>query len=319
MKLDVVLPIYNEARALGPFLERLTAELERLGHDWRIHLVVDRSTDGTEALVAERCAAEPRLGALLLSARFGHQEALLAGLAAAREEAAVLMMDADGQHPPALIERLVAALRGEVDVVLTRRVSNRTQPLVTRLLSRSFYAVMSSVSGVPLEPGMADFRLLSPGVVAVLREALPEHAPFLRGLLSWLGFQQAVVEYHAEARLEGRTKYSLRRRLRMARLAILAFSVGPLRLAMPLGLVVAFASILYAGYLALDWLLGTRSLPPGWTTIVIMVAFFGGIQLAFIGVLGEYLANVYAEVKRRPRFVVRRAINYGDADYRRFG
>jgi glycosyltransferase involved in cell wall biosynthesis len=319
MKLDVVLPIYNEVRALGPFLDQLTAELERLGHDWRVHLVVDRSTDGTEALVAERCRSEPRLRALLLSARFGHQESLLAGLAAARVDASVLMMDADGQHPPAVIERLVAALGDDVDVVLTRRVTNRTQPLVSRWLSNAFYAVMSHASGVPLEAGMADFRLLSPRVAAVLRDAVPEQAPFLRGLLTWLGFSQAIVEYHAEARLEGRTKYSLRRRLRMARLAILAFSVGPLRLAAPLGILCALAAILYAGYLALDWLLGTQSLPPGWTTIVVLVAFLGGVQLAFIGVLGEYLANIYAEVKRRPRFVVRRAINYEDGSVRRFG
>jgi len=321
MKLDVVLPIYNEAQALGPFVDALKRQLNELYCDWRVHLVVDRSSDGTEKLVRELCNADPaHLRGLLLSSRFGHQESLLAGIAAARRDAAVLMMDADGQHPPSVVPRLLEKLTGEVDVVLTRRVSNRTQPWTSRLLSRSFYRVMSWFSGVPLEAGMADFRLVSPQVAEVLREAIREHSPFLRGLLAWLEFEHTIVEYDAAERLEGHTKYSLRRRIRMARLAVLAFSVGPLRWATPAGLCVAFAALLYGAYETLVWLFGGgHHGPPGWTTLVVLVTFLGGVQLAFTGVLGEYLANVHNEVKHRPRFVVRRAFNYDEGNYRRFG
>jgi dolichol-phosphate mannosyltransferase len=312
--LDVVLPAYQEEQALPVFVRELVGVLATTGTDWRIHIVLDRSRDGTEGAIRALCAAEPRIRGLLLSARFGHQESLLAGVAAARRDAWVLMMDSDGQHPPSVVPELLRAADGETDVVATRRLSTEKRSFVTALCSDAFYRVLSAVSGIRLEPGMADFRLVSPRVAEVLRSGLSERAPFLRGLVEWMGFRQRVVEYRATGRIAGRTKYTLRRRLSFARKAITAFSQVPLRVAAPLGLTIAAGSLVYAAWLAVGWFRDRASLPPGWVTLATVALFLGGLQLAFIGILGEYLAHVHDETRRRPRFIVREAVNYVDGE-----
>lgn len=311
--LDVVLPVYQEEQALPTFVARLTEVLATSGTDWRVHLVLDRSRDRTEDVIRSLCAGEPRLRALLLSSRFGHQESLLAGVAAARPDAWVLMMDSDGQHPPELVPELLRAAEDAVDVVTTRRLSTESRSAVTGALSDGFYRVLSAVSGIRLEPGMADFRLIAPRVAEALRRGVHERSPFLRGLIEWMGFRQRVVEYRAGSRIAGATKYTLRRRWRFARQAIIAFSQTPLRVAAPLGIAIAIGCVLYALWLVGLWLFADAgsALPPGWVTLIVVGLFLGGIQLAFIGVLGEYLAHVHDETRRRPRFIVREALNYG--------
>ncbi len=318
-RLDVLLPVYNEQVALPGFLDSLVRVLESQPLDWLIHIVVDRSTDDTEAVVRSFSSSEPRIRALFLSARFGHQESLFAGLCATRRDAYVLMMDADGQHPPELIAELLRAAQDGAEIVQTRRLSTVGQGVVARQLSAGFYRVLSWLAGIPLHPGMADFRLLAPVVVDVLRDAIWEQRPFLRGLMAWIGFRQRVVDYHAIARIGGTTKYTLHRRLQFARNAIIAFSHVPLRLAAPVGLTIALVCMVYGLGTLVVAFADRSSLPPGWVSIFVFGLFIGAIQLAFIGILGEYLANVYLEVQRRPRFVVRDALNYGNDEYRRTG
>lgn len=309
-RLDVVLPAYQEEEALPPFVRTLTGVLDGTGVDWQVHLVLDRSSDGSEAAVRSLCAAEPRVRALLLSTRFGHQESLLAGIAAARPDAWVLMMDSDGQHPAELVPELLRACDGAIDVVSTRRLSTERSSWLTNLLSDGFYRVLSVISGIHLDPGMADFRLISPRVAEVLRRGMHERSPFLRGLVEWMGFRQRVVEYRAAPRRAGRTKYTLCRRLHFARRAVIAFSQAPLRVAAPFGIGLAIACGTYALWLIGAWFFGRESLPPGWVTIVVVGLFLGGVQLAFIGILGEYLAHVHDEARHRPRFIVRESLNY---------
>jgi dolichol-phosphate mannosyltransferase len=298
---SIVVPAYNEEGNLSALHSELVKTLSVLNLSWELIICDDGSTDRTWDETVRLSERDKRVRGVRLSRNFGHQYALYAGLAGASGQA-VISMDADLQHPPELIPTLVARWRQGHKVVFTVRLDSGDVPFLKRTTSRGFYRLFSYLSGVRLEEGMADFRLLDRQVVTTLLQ-FREGGLFLRGLLPWIGYPSCKVEYQAQKRFSGRTKYSLRRMLRLAWTGIVSFSIIPLRLGVGIGFVtsvIAFGGIVYAMYSRL--ISGTAV--PGWASAVSIISFLFGVLFVVLGLIGEYIGRIFIEVRRRPRFVV---------------
>ncbi len=300
--LSIVVPAYEEEGNLGVLHREIAAVLDQgVTRDWELLFVDDGSRDGTWQEILRLNALDPRVAGLSFSRNFGHQRALLAGLEHARGTA-VITMDADLQHPPSLIPRLVAAWEAGNQIVHTVRRDTREVSWLKRATSRGFYRIYSLLSGVRMEPGMADFRLLDRSVVEQLVR-FEEQGIFLRGLFSWMGFRNTRVGFECGVRHSGATKYSPRRMLSLAWSGVTSFSLVPLRMATLVGLLtsgLAFGFLIYA----LVAELGGYPTVPGWASGVSIVSFLFGVLFILLGVIGEYLGKVLTEVKRRPRYLV---------------
>jgi len=314
-ELSLVIPCFNEESVL-PLLEtRLRKFLGDCGISWEVLFVDDGSRDKTFELLAGMHRAEPRFKVISFSRNFGHQAALCAGLAYAQGQA-VGLLDADLQDPPELFARCLEKLREGYDVAYAVR-RKRKENILKRAAYSVFYRLLKSVAEVDIPHDSGDFCLMHRRVVDVLTD-MPERNVFLRGLRAWTGFRQIGVEYEREARAAGSTKYPFRKLLKLATDGVFAFSTLPLRLATYVG----FASVglsMIAGIFLLIWKLANFQLlghlpseVPGWTSIVCLILFFGGIQFLMFGCMGEYIGRIYGEVKHRPRWVIGRALGWGD-------
>lgn len=303
--LAIVIPVFNEEPVLPELLRRLEGVFAALpGLACEVVFVDDGSRDASAARIAAAAAREPRFRLIRLSRNFGHQPALTAGLAHAAHADAVVTMDADLQDPPELIPGLVAAWRGGADVVLAVRTA-RSEGGLRRLGFEVFHRLFGRVSDFPIEANTGTFGLLSARAVAAFN-ALEERHRFFPGLRAWLGFTRAEVSYQRQERAAGTPAQSLRRLVRYALDGIFSFSYLPLRLVTYAGLLIAGSGFAVAAFFAVRRLLGIEIAFTGFTTLVMLVLFLGGVQLIGIGVLGEYLGRIYDEVKRRPIYVVRR-------------
>lgn len=303
--LSVVGPVFNEEGSLASFHARLVAALEGLKSSFEIIYVNDGSRDGTAALLRAMQRADPRVKVLHLSRNFGHQLAITAGIDHAAGEACVVM-DTDGQDPPEVIEKLVAAWRAGADVAYAVRAKRESERFFKRATAAVFYRLMRSITTVDIPLDAGDFRLMDHKVVDVMRQLRETHR-FMRGLTSWVGFKQARVEYVRKARLAGETHFPLRKMVRFAMDGITSFSPEPLRWVFYCGLL-SFVFSLAVGVWAFYVKYFTDTAVQGWTSLIVVILFLGGVQLLSVGVLGEYLGRVLDEVKRRPLYVV------GEAD-----
>lgn len=302
---SVVIPVYNEQENLPELMGRLTAVFQQLAESYEILFVDDGSTDGSRELIRQQAAANPSVRGLFLSRNFGHQAAIGAGLEFARGEA-IVAMDADLQDPPEVIPQLVATWRQGYAVVFGVR-KHRKEPWVKRLAYALFYRLLQRITNLSIPVDAGDFSLMDRRVVDMLKR-LPERNRFIRGLRSWVGFRQTGLEYERGARHAGTPKYTFRRLLKLAFDGFIGFSYVPLRLAFWMGLlafVVCLANIAFAMYG--KFVLGTN--PPGWTSLMLAVMFLGGVQLMMLGIVGEYIARIYDEVKQRPFYVVGETVN----------
>jgi len=299
--LCIVAPCHNEEDVLPEFHRRLRDVLASLdGLDYRLVLVDDGSTDGTLERIEELRRRDPRVEVASLTRNFGHQAALLAGLSMAGGDA-VLIMDSDLQHPPELIPEMVRRWRDGHDVVSAVRRTSAGVSWFKRFSSGLFYWLINRLSDTPIVPGAADFCLMSRRAHAALMR-MPEHHPFLRGMISWMGFPRTFVPYDAAERPAGATKYDLPRMIAMALDAVFSFSVTPIRLMTRLGLVITGLGFIYLAYVVLRALIAD-DLVQGWGSLISVVVILGGLQLTFMGVIGAYLARVFEEVKRRPLYL----------------
>jgi len=298
--ISVVCPVYNEEQVIKLFHAELIRILDGLAGRYRSEVlyVVDRSTDRTLGILKE-LAVDPRIRILALSARFGHQMSLLAGIDHSSGDA-VVMLDSDLQHPPALIPRLIEEFEKGFDVVYTVR---NDSPLSSRL----FYRLLNRISDVPIDTNAPDFRLISRRVADVFRYQIRERNQFIRGLVGWVGFRRSAVEFNVAERAAGTSKYALGRLLRLAAEGIVSFSKRPLQAAIVTGLVFAALSLLLVVATLIQYF-AYRSLPSGWTTLVIIISAFNGVQLIFLGVLGEYIGAIFDEVKGRPHYIIEEKI-----------
>jgi glycosyltransferase involved in cell wall biosynthesis len=301
MSLSIVLPCHDEASVLPELFARLDKVLADLDAGTEVVCVDDGSTDATWEIVKQKADADPRYRGLRLSRNFGHQVALTAGLWAARGEA-VITMDSDLQHPPEMIPELLAKAHQGYDVVTAVRRSEDVEGWFKVSSARFFYWLLNRLTALDLPHGGADFRYMSRAIVdSMLR--MPERHRFLRGLTRWVGFNQATIEYDRAPRHGGRSKYTLRHMMRFAFDAIIAFSAVPLKVASVLGLAVSMLGGLYGLYVIGVWAFSDAAVP-GWTSVAIVVIVLGGVQLACLGIIGQYLGRMYEEIKGRPLFIV---------------
>jgi polyisoprenyl-phosphate glycosyltransferase len=300
--LSLVVPVFNEAANIDVFVTRATRALDALALPWEIVFVDDGSRDASLlALLAAR-ERDQRIVVIELSRNFGKEIALTAGLDSARGDA-VIPIDADLQHPPELIGALVAGWRAGNDMVVAVRRSPPPGGVLRRLMSALFYRIFRGVTSIDLPPGAGDYRLLAAPVVRALRR-LPERARFMKGLYAWVGFRYATVPYDVDPRVTGRSSFGVRKLWRLGTDAITSFSAAPLKAASVIGFVIAIAAIVYGGWLVGKTLVLGIDLP-GYASTITLVLFLGGLQLLSLGILGEYVARIYEEVKSRPLYVVR--------------
>jgi len=310
--LSCVIPCWNEAENLAQLLPLLRDTLVACTRAWEVVLVDDGSTDATPALLAQ-WARRPGFRALQLSRNFGKEAALTAGLQAACGEV-VVMMDADLQHAPALIATFVEHWRNGADMVYAVRQDRHDEGLLKRLGARCFYRLVNAADHVTLPPGAGDFRLMDRQVVDALL-SLPERTRFMKGLYAWVGFKTVAVTYLPDPRSHGRSHFDAVRLLRLSLDGLTAFTTWPLRVVSGIGFMLALLSFLYGGYLTASYLVAGHDVS-GWTTIVVSLMFFAGIQLVSLGVVGEYVGRIFEEVKSRPLFIVRRELGRGLKDFR---
>jgi glycosyltransferase involved in cell wall biosynthesis len=300
MMLTVVVPVFNEEGTLRELYRRLALALTP-ADTWEVVLVDDGSVDDSWRMMRDLAALDSRLRLVRLSRNFGHQAAITAGLDAARGEA-VIVMDADLQDPPELIPELVSRWRDGYDVVYAVRAERRGESAV-RLLSISFfYKLLRRIAGNDIPANVGDFRLVSRRVVDALG-TMPERARFLRGMTSWVGFRQTGVRYEREARFAGTSNYPPRKLLRLALDGITSFSTFPITLVTWLGFVLVVFCLGVLG-----WTLYTRffthDAPQGWTSLLVVVLLLGGVQLLSLGIIGQYVARIFEDVKQRPLYLV---------------
>lgn len=306
MLLSIVIPLYNEEAVLPLLVDRLNDGLGRLDCDAEIVLVDDGSTDSTLALAKKAVQEDPRYRLLSFSRNFGHQAAITAGLDFADGDA-VVIMDADLQDPPEIIGRMVELYREGYDVVSAQRESREHDSGWKRATASAFYWLMRRTVDQRIMPEVADFRLLSRGAVHAIRQFREQHR-FMRGLIAWLGLREATVRFKRPPRAAGTTKYPTLKMAAFAWTAITSFSGLPLRLGVLAGVCLTLLGILYFVYAAYRALI-VHATVPGWTSLVFLQIFFSGAILLSIGLVGEYLARVYDESKRRPLYVLRDMVN----------
>ena len=301
----MAIPVFNEEHGVAELLRRVGTVLDsQSGGPHQIVVVNDGSTDRTLEQLELAARADHRLVIVSLSRNFGHQAALTAALDYVNGDVAVLM-DGDLQDPPEVIPDFVLQYQSGADVVYAQRV-RRKESWPLRLSYYVFYRLMLRLSSVPLPLDSGDFGLMSRRVVDSIRSA-PERNRFLRGLRSWAGFRQVGIEVERGERYAGSSKYSLLKLMRLASDGMFAFSIVPLRLASAVGVISIALAMVFAAYQVYVklWL---HESPQGFTSLTVLIIFFGGLNLLFLGLIGEYLGRVYEEVKSRPVYVIDRVV-----------
>lgn len=306
--LSIIIPLYNEEQVVEKFYTALKAELTKIqNYTHQILFVVDGGGDSTAAILRSIAQHDPAVGLIVLSKNFGHQMALLAGIDYAAGDA-VIMMDGDLQHPPSLIPKLITEFEQGADVVHAIRKNTEGIGFRRALAGKIFYRLMNLISDTPILEGAADFRLISRRVTDIMRHRIRERNLFIRGIVNWIGFRQASVSYVAAKRAGGASKYSLLKLIRFAFSGAISFGRKPLRVASFLGALVALGGFCFVLWTLGEYFFGTP-FPAGWATVVILLSVFGGLQLMFLGIIGEYVGAIFDEAKARPHYLVAETIN----------
>lgn len=296
--ISIVIPAHNEEENVVAIYSEIRTHVAE--YPAEIIFVDDGSRDSTAGKVRSLQALDPFVRLLRLTRNFGHQAALLAGIQAAKG-AAVITMDCDLQHPPELLPQMLEAWESGMPVVQMLRRDTLGATWMKKKTSAMFYRFLQHLSETSVVPGAADFQLLDRKVVDALVR-FKDRQPFLRGLVSWLGFPTHRIEYVAGNRHSGKSSYSVSKMLRLSIDAVTALSVKPLRLAFFIGSWTAIMALAYAGYAFVTYCRGI--VVPGWTSILMTILFLGAVQLLSLGILGEYIARIYSQTRQVPPFIV---------------
>lgn len=302
VEISVAAPCYNEARGLPEFVKRTDDVLRQLKRKYELILVNDGSRDDTFEVAVELTKSYPSLKVISLSRNFGHQVAVTAGMDAAVGDAVVLI-DADLQDPPELISEMVAKWRSGYEVVYAQRRRREGEGFFKILTAKLFYRFLRRITKVTIPIDTGDFRLMDRKVVEAMKRLRESHR-FIRGLVSWTGFKQAPVLYTRKPRYTGETHYPWRKMFLFSLDAITSFSIVPLRLLTILGSLIVLLAIFFSLFVLVVKLFDPGFFLAGFPTIVLLISFFGGIQLLSLGIIGEYVGRIYEEIKRRPLYFV---------------
>ncbi|MDP1547746.1 MAG: glycosyltransferase family 2 protein [Anaerolineales bacterium] len=304
LKIDLVIPVFNESDVIGQTYADICRVVDSLPCDFQFIYVDDGSNDGTVDTLRAMAANDPRVTLLQLSRNFGHQAALTAGMDASRGDM-MISMDGDGQHPPEMIPQMIALIEQGYDIVQAQRMVDERAVSFKKVTSNFFYWLINRISGTQVLQGAADFRALSRNALDGLR-SMREYHRFLRGMISWMGYNSVILPYHEPARIAGKSKYSLGKMMRLASDAIFSFSLAPLYIGLSVGLlffVLAGAQLIYVLSL---WLTGnTQQVEPGWSSLMGILLIASGIIMILLGFIGVYVGYIFQEVKRRPIYLLK--------------
>lgn len=301
-QISIVIPCYNEEGNVKLIYDSVSSVLSE--YNIEIVFVDDNSKDNTLNIIQDLADKDPNVKYVSFSRNFGHQSALRAGLQYASGDC-VISMDGDMQHPPELLPKMIQKWKEGYDIVYTMRNDIENIPFLKRVTSSLFYKLINSLSDIEINEGSADFRLLDKRIVKVLVNDITEYHLFYRGLISWIGYKQAGIEYIPNKRYSGKTKYSIGKMINFAIDGITSFSIKPLKLAILLGLFLSVLSGLYGLY-ALYMAIFTEETVKGWTSVLLSILFIGGVNMILLGIIGEYVGKLYIQSKKRPYFLVKK-------------
>ena len=305
--ISVVVSVYNEEKALEDFFFYTSRVLEETGWDWELIFVNDGSADKSLSVLKGLAAQDKRVKLVSFSRNFGHEAAMIAGMDFSSGEV-VVCMDADLQHPPACIPEILKKREEGYEVISMVRTKNRTAGLIKNITSSGFYWLINHISDVHFEPNASDFFAVSRRVARVMRENYRERVRFLRGYVQNVGFKRTTIEYEAGVRVAGESKYSLKKLFAFSINTILCFSNMPLKLGIYTGI---FSALLGVGVMVYT-LLTRQGAPSGYATIVVLLCFMFAMMFVLIGIIGEYIAILFTELKDRPIYIVEETENMGE-------
>lgn len=298
---SIIISVYNEEEMLEKFHQELSSALEPIEADFELIFVNDGSKDRSRQILQQLVEKDQRIRAIHFSRNFGHDAAMLAGIDHCNGEAAICL-DSDLQHPPTLIPQMLSLYQQGKDVVTMVRTERADGGFSKHLTSKLFYHIINRLSDVPLEHGASDFFLISKKVIEVLQKDYRERTRFLRGIIQSIGFNKGSITYEAPSRAAGKSKYSLWKLLKLSFSAIASFSKTPLKIGIYLGLFFVLLSILLIIYSLVMWIVDTPI--SGYTTLIIFLSAFAGIQLLVTGAIGYYIGFIFDEVKQRPLYII---------------
>jgi dolichol-phosphate mannosyltransferase len=302
---SIVIPLYNESEIFRILVERLNNVIDKFDKSIEIVIIDDGSNDDTPLMMKQIALIDSRYQCVFLSRNFGHQLAITAGLSVARGEDAIMIIDGDLQDPPEMLNELYNKLSEGYDIVYAVR-TRRKENWLKKLLYFSFYRILKSLANIEMPLDSGDFSILKRRVVDILNK-MPEESRYIRGMRTWVGFKQIGLEYDRNERFAGETKYTFKKLLKLAGNGIFNFSEVPIKFITRLGIVSILISLLYAGY-TVYLKLFYHNVPTGFTALVLLITFFGGVQLVSLGIIGEYVLRIFFQVKGRPLFIIKNRI-----------
>ena len=307
-KISVVIPMYYEEDVANECYNRTKKVLNGLeDYDHEIIFVNDGSKDKTLPILKEIATKDEKAKVISFSRNFGHQAAVTAGLKFVTGDC-ILIIDSDMQDPPELLVDMLKLWEDGNEVIYAKRKTRKGESKFKLMTAKMFYKILNNLSDVEIPKDTGDFRLVDRKVVDVIN-SMPEHNKFLRGLFSWVGFKQKPIEYERQERFAGKTKYPLKKMLKLASDGIISFSTKPLKIIGGIGIASIFISFILLIYAILSYIFKWNNLASGWTSLMVAITFFAGVQLVSIWMISEYIARIYDDTKQRPEYIIDEKIN----------
>ena len=307
-KISVVIPMYYEEDVANECYNRTKKVLNGLeDYDHEIIFVNDGSKDKTLPILKEIATKDEKAKVISFSRNFGHQAAVTAGLKFVTGDC-ILIIDSDMQDPPELLVDMLKLWEDGNEVIYAKRKTRKGESKFKLMTAKMFYKILNNLSDVEIPKDTGDFRLVDRKVVDVIN-SMPEHNKFLSGLFSWVGFKQKPIEYERQERFAGKTKYPLKKMLKLASDGIISFSTKPLKIIGGIGIASIFISFILLIYAILSYIFKWNNLASGWTSLMVAITFFAGVQLVSIWMISEYIARIYDDTKQRPEYIINEKIN----------
>lgn len=312
-KISIVIPMYYEEEVAEECYQRISNTLKKLdNYDYELIFINDGSQDKTQEILENIAKQDKKAKIITFSRNFGHQCAVTAGIKHVTGDC-VVIIDADLQDPPEVIPEMLKLWEQGNEVIYGKRKSRKGESKFKLLSAKMFYRTLDALSDVKIPMDTGDFRLVDRKVIDVIN-SMPEHNKFLRGLYSWVGFKQIPYEYERQERYAGKTKYPLKKMLKLASDGIISFSTKPLKLVGYLGIITIVISIALLIYTLISYIFSLNNLTAGWTSIMVAITLFSGVQLVSIWLISEYIARIYDETKNRPQYIIRDTININEKE-----